>query len=278
MVLDDSLPGEPVLAPELESWPRGRTCWITGASRGIGAALALALAARGAKVFVSARSGAALAELAARSPSPGAILAVPCDVTQVASLGVAGERLDAGLDGRRLDAVVACAGVLAKGPFSHLPLESLEKLVGVNVFGALATVRVALPRLVRPGTGRARIVLVGSGTGRRGLPSLAAYSASKGALVSFADALRIELAESAIDVSLVAPGTTRTSLFGAAVSGELPVPSHAADPALAVSRLLRALATGVPFLEDTRAWRFKSLFALYAQRLHDRWIARRMRE
>ena len=171
---------------------------VTGASRGIGAAVARALHAEGAGLVLASRSGDDLGLAGA--------VAQPCDVrdpAQVESLVAAGaERLG------RFDAVVACAGVGAYGRFLELDPEHLEDMVDVNVKGTMYTLRAALPHLVARGGGD--VVLVTSGAGRRGMPDRAVYCATKFAQAGLAASLDHELREHGIRVGIVAPGGTRT--------------------------------------------------------------------
>jgi len=176
----------------------GKVAMVTGASRGIGAAVARALAAEGVRLGLASRSGDDLG-------IKGAV-ARPCDVRDPAALAA----LVAGTVDRfgGLDILVVNAGVGAYGPFLELPPEDLEEMIDVNVKGAIYAIRAALPQLLR--SGAADIVTVASEAGRRGLPFEAAYCASKFAQVGLTRALDHELREHGIRCTSVCPGGVAT--------------------------------------------------------------------
>ena len=176
----------------------GKVALITGASRGIGAAVARRLAEANVKLGLASRSGDDLG-------IEGAV-AHPCDVRDQEQL----EALVAAVVERhgRLDILVANAGVGAYGPFLELSAEHLDEMIDVNVKGTLYAVRAALPQLVRSGEGD--IVSLASEAGRRGLPYEAVYCASKFAQVGFTRALDHELRESGVRCTNVCPGGVAT--------------------------------------------------------------------
>ena len=171
---------------------------VTGASRGIGAATARALAGQGVRLGLASRSGDDLG-------IDGSV-AQPCDVRDAAALAsiVAATVARFG----RLDILVVNAGVGAYGPFLELPAEDLEEMIDVNVKGALYAVRAALPELMK--SDAADIVTIASEAGRRGLPYEATYCASKFAQVGLTRALDHELREHGIRCTSVCPGGVAT--------------------------------------------------------------------
>ncbi len=176
----------------------GRVAFVTGASRGIGAATARALHEAGAKVGIASRSGDGL-------DLEGSV-AVTCDVRDSASVERAiGETVDR-LGG--LDILVINAGVGAYGPITELDPDHLEEMIDVNVKGAIYTVRAALPHLMR--SSAADVVTLASEAGRRGLPNEAVYCASKFAQVGLTRALDHELREHDIRCTNVCPGGVAT--------------------------------------------------------------------
>jgi 3-oxoacyl-[acyl-carrier protein] reductase len=182
----------------------GHVVLVTGASRGIGAAVARALAAQGARLGLVSRSGGDLALTGA--------LGLACDVRDAAGLEVAAATTVQRFG--RLDALVANAGVGGYGPFLNLPLEELDEMVDVNVKGTLYAIRAALPHLGAAPSG-GDVVLVGSGAGRRGLPDRAAYTATKFAQAGFAASLQHEVRARGVRCAIVAPGGTATTFaFG----------------------------------------------------------------
>jgi len=178
---------------------------VTGASSGIGAATASMLAEAGFLVFAGVRNQPD----AERAESLGAnVRAVLLDVTDSRSIEIAKRAVSQ--TGVPLAGIVNNAGIAVAGPLEFLALDELRKQFEVNVIGALAITQAFLP-LLR--ANRARIVFMGSVSGRIAVPFIAPYSASKFALRAIADALRIELAAAGIYVSLIEPGSVKTPIW-----------------------------------------------------------------
>ena len=181
---------------------------ITGASQGIGRALAVEAARRGAFVLAAARSEALLAELAQAVRAAGRrIETVKADVTCAIDRQRMAEAARQHFGG--LDVLVNNAGVGATGHFAEVGPERLRQIMEVNFFGVTETTRVCLP-LLREGRTPA-ILNVSSIAGKRGIPARSEYSASKFAVQGFSEALRAELCKDGIDVLVVNPGLTRTN-------------------------------------------------------------------
>jgi NAD(P)-dependent dehydrogenase (short-subunit alcohol dehydrogenase family) len=176
----------------------GKVALVTGASRGIGAAVARALAAAGVRLALASRSGDDLG-------LDGAV-ARPCDVRRPEDLEALAAEAVERFGG--IDILVANAGVGAYGPFLDLPADQLEEMIDVNVKGTLYAVRAALPHLLE--SDAADIVTLASEAGRRGLPLEAVYCASKFAQVGFTRALDHELREQGVRCSNVCPGGVAT--------------------------------------------------------------------
>lgn len=176
----------------------GKVALVTGASRGIGAAVARRLHGEGVRLALASRSGDDL--------GLEGVVARPVDVRRPEQLEAivaeAVERFG------RLDLVVANAGVGAYGPFLELSPEHLEEMIDVNLKGTLYAVRAALPHLIASGEGD--IVTLASEAGRRGLPYEAVYCASKFGQVGFTRALDHELREHGIRCINVCPGGVAT--------------------------------------------------------------------
>jgi NADP-dependent 3-hydroxy acid dehydrogenase YdfG len=189
----------------------GKVALVTGASRGIGAAVAHALAGEGVRLGLASRSGDDLG-------LPNAV-ARPCDVRRPTDI----DSLVSAVVDRfgRLDILVANAGVGAYGPFLELDAEHLEEMIDVNVKGTMYAVRAALPHLVA--ADEADIVTLASEAGRRGLPYEAVYCASKFAQVGFTRALDHELREHGIRCTNVCPGGVATDFaMGRGRTPEMP--------------------------------------------------------
>jgi len=176
----------------------GKVALVTGASRGIGAAVAKALDARGVRLGLASRSGDDLGV-------DGAV-ARPCDVRDPDDLEALASETAERFGG--IDILVANAGVGAYGPFLDLPPDQLEEMIDVNVKGTLYAVRAALPHLLK--SDEADVVTLASEAGRRGLPFEAVYCASKFAQVGFTRALDHELREQGVRCSNVCPGGVAT--------------------------------------------------------------------
>ena len=179
---------------------------VTGASRGIGRALAVALAGRGAAVGLLARSGDELAALAAEL-GPRAV-ALPADVGDHAAVAGAVGRFVEEAGG--LDLVVANAGIAHYGPFLRQDVARVEEMTRVNWLGTVYVVDAALGHLVDRASGH--IVIVASGAALRAFPWAAGYGGTKAAQRAFAEALRHELSGSGVSVTTVFPGEIATHL------------------------------------------------------------------
>lgn len=179
----------------------GKVAFITGASSGIGAAVAKALAAEGVRLGLASRTPVDV------DPADG--VGVACDVRELAQVEAAVAATVGRFGG--LDIVVANAGVGSWGPFEDTPVAQLDEMVDVNVRGLFHTVRAALPHLKTRGAGD--IITVASEAGRRGLPDEAAYVATKFASVGFTRSLDHELRGLGIRCTNICPGGVATN-FG----------------------------------------------------------------
>jgi len=189
----------------------GKVALVTGASRGIGAAVAHSLASHGVHPGLASRSGDDLG-------IEGAV-AAPCDVRRPGDLESLASATAERFGG--IDILVANAGVGAYGPFLDLPPDQLEEMIDVNVKGTLYAVRAALPYLLE--SDGADIVTLASEAGRRGLPYEAVYCASKFAQVGFTRAMDHELREQGVRCTNVCPGGVATDFaMGRGRTPEMP--------------------------------------------------------
>ena len=186
----------------------GRVIAITGASSGIGAATARAAAKDGWHVVLAARSTDKLEALAQELGGADNALAVRCDVTswddQQALVAAARERFGA------LDAFLANAGFGAKRGFLEESVEQWKAMIDTNVYGAALSIRAALAHFREQDRGH--MLLMSSAAGRRTLPG-SLYSATKWAVTAMGHALRAEVAETDIKVTLIEPGMVDTPFF-----------------------------------------------------------------
>ena len=174
---------------------------VTGASRGIGLAITRHMSDRGWDVHATARSAADLGDLG-RLPR---VHPIQLDITDRSAVAGLPEHLPSALDG-----VVNNAGVIVQGPVEGTSLDDLSRQLDVNVTSQIAVTQAVLPQ-IREAHGR--VVFMSSVSGLITLPGTGAYSASKYALESLADALRMELRPWKIPVSLIEPGPTRTDMW-----------------------------------------------------------------
>jgi short-subunit dehydrogenase len=186
----------------------GSRILITGASQGIGRALAEMAAARGARVLAAARSDFLLEKLAELGRDRGWTLEtvhadVTCSADRQKMVQAAGDLFGG------LDILINNAGIGATGHFAEVGPDRLRKIMEVNFFGVTESTRAFLPLLKRGNS--PAIVNISSVAGRRGIPARSEYSASKFALQGFSEALRAELAKDGIDVLVICPGLTKTN-------------------------------------------------------------------
>ena len=193
----------------------GPRVFITGASSGIGSALARHYARQGAALGLVARRTDRLAELAAELNIAGAasVFTYPLDVTDADALQAAGD--DFMMHAGSPDVVIANAGV-SSGTLTECPedLAAIRRIFDINVYGMAATFSpfiAAMREAAKTGKG-GRLVGIASVAGIRGLPGAEAYSASKSAVITYLESLRLELRASGIKVVTIAPGYIDTPM------------------------------------------------------------------
>jgi short-subunit dehydrogenase len=186
-----------------------KTHVITGASSGIGAALALAYASRGDNVVLAARSSERIEQVAAECErAGGSALSVPTDVTDPEQCSALIEKAIARFDA--VDSLVNNAGISMWARFDEVTdLTLFERIMCVNYLGSVYVTHAALPHLKRS---RGLIVAISSLAGRTGVPTRTGYAASKHAMQGFFDSLRIELLGTGVDVLVASPGFVRTGI------------------------------------------------------------------
>jgi NAD(P)-dependent dehydrogenase (short-subunit alcohol dehydrogenase family) len=211
---------------------------ITGASTGIGRATALRLHSSGWTVLAGVRGQQAGDRLLEEAAAPERLIPVTLDVTDRAQIAEAAARVEdlAGRAGRAgpsshagLDALVNNAGIGVGGPLELIAPEEMRKQFDVNVHGQVAVTQAMLPALRRA---RGRIVFISSVGGRVAMAFTAPYAASKHAIEALADALRVELHSSGIQVALIEPGSVATPIWdkGRADAERLRIPPELEGP------------------------------------------------
>jgi short-subunit dehydrogenase len=206
---------------------------ITGASSGIGKALAFEMAARNAKVVIAARSDEKLAVVASEIQKSGKqVFAVKTDVSSEQDCR---NLIDATIDKfGRIDVLINNAGISMRALFKDLDLNVIRHLMDVNFWGAVYCTKYALPHLLKV---KGSVVGVSSVAGFKGLPGRTGYSASKFALQGFLETLRIENRKTGLHVLIACPGFTSSNIRNTALSangtrqGESPMDEKSLMPA-----------------------------------------------
>ena len=187
-----------------------KVVFLTGASSGIGAALALALAKEGATLALIARREELLVELAAEIEAcSGTARYFSADVTDAQALADAADKVRAEFG--KIDILIANAGIGGNNKETRdLEAEAVKKVIDINLIGAVNSVAAVLPDMLREKSGQ--LVAVSSLAGFRGLPKSAAYSASKAGMNALFESIRLDVKDRGISVSIIQPGFIKTPL------------------------------------------------------------------
>jgi len=223
----------------------GRLVWITGASSGIGEALAVAFAAEGAKLVLSARRGSELRRVAARCGRAASVDVLPLDLGELSSLPAHAADVVARHGG--VDVMVHNGGISQRSLARDTTVEVDERLLRVNHLGPVALTKALLPSMAS--RGRGHFVVVSSLVGVFGTPLRSSYAASKHALHGFFDSLRAEEHDRGLRVTMVCPGFIRTDVSRNALSGDGsahgvmdPATDKGLAPDVCARRILHAVA------------------------------------
>jgi short-subunit dehydrogenase len=252
----------------------GKTIVLTGASQGIGRALALGLAPQRPRLVLAARDEAALSEVARACRAAGAeTLVVPTDVTQEEQCRALVEEAVSRFAG--IDVLLNNAGVGMIAPFDEVrDLSVFERLMKVNYLGCVYPTFHALPHLKKT---RGQIVVMASLAGLTGVPTRTGYAASKHAVIGFFDSLRIELRGTGVDVTVVCPYFVRSEIHRRATGAdgaELGTSPMQEDRIMTAeecaSRTIRAMAARRRMLVFTAKGRLGRFARLLAPGLVDR--------
>jgi 3-oxoacyl-[acyl-carrier protein] reductase len=186
----------------------GRTAIVTGGSKGIGYAVAEALARSGGNVLICARNEREVEEAARTLDGLGAgrVVGTACDMSRYEDVRRLVERAVEEFDG--VDILVNNAGVGRFGPVDELSLEEWEQVIGTNLTGVFYACRETIPHLKRRGAGW--IINIGSLAGKNPIPGGAAYNASKFGLLGFSEAMMLDVRHAGIRVSSIMPGSVAT--------------------------------------------------------------------
>jgi short-subunit dehydrogenase len=213
---------------------KDKVVFITGASSGIGAELALQLARHGAVLGLLARRAELLEELAAKvTAAGGRAIVLPADVTDAAQVQAAADKLRA--ECGHIDTAIVNAGGGTTTDGKALPADDVARILTINLIGAANTIAAVVQPMVARGQGH--IVAISSLSAYRGLPKSGAYCASKAGLSALCESLRLDLRGTGVDVSIIHPGFIKTPLT-AGRQAKLPFFLELEDGA---ARILRAV-------------------------------------
>lgn len=227
----------------------GKVWWITGASSGIGGALAEALGKSGAKLILSGRNVGALNDVAKRCE--GASLVLPFEATDYDSIpGIANRAWSwAQEQGGSIAGLVNNAGISQRSLAVDTVFDVYQRIVAVDLLAPIALTQAVLPRMVAAKTGH--IVAISSVAGIVGAPLRSAYSAAKHGLIGYHDSVRAETAHLGLKVLVVAPGSVKTNVSKNALDAHAKTRGvsdtaidNGMDPHVAAKRILDAVSAG----------------------------------
>jgi dehydrogenase/reductase SDR family protein 7 len=194
-----------------------KVVWITGASSGIGEALAKGLALRGASLVLSARNTGELERVATDCRGVGGagdVLVLPLDITDYAAMQARVEQVTERFG--RIDVLINNAGVSQRSFFVDTSFEVYRQMMEINVLGQIALTQAVLPIMIEQGSGH--LAVTSSVAGKVGVPLRTGYCAAKHAVMGFFDALRTEVTADSIRVTTITPGFIRTNVSKNALS------------------------------------------------------------
>ena len=237
--------------------------WITGASSGIGEALANALSAEGALLILSARRRERLEALAASLPTPSLILPLDLTDSDAVPLAVA----DALAWKGRIDVLVNNAGISQRARVEDTELSTVRRVMEINFFAIVDLTGQVLPSMLS--AGRGHVVNMSSVAGYVGTPMRSAYCASKHALRAWSDSLRAEVSGRGIDVTTICPGYVRTEISRSALRGD--GTAKGADDGVVASAMAadvaaRKMVTAIAKRRREFYVGGKEIYAIYLQR------------
>ncbi|MEK6374115.1 MAG: SDR family oxidoreductase [Acidobacteriota bacterium] len=220
---------------------RDQVVWVTGASSGIGEALAVAFSREGAQLVLSARRAEELERVRASCERPDRHVVLPLDLTDADAVARAAERAG------RVDVLVHSGGVSQRSLAMQTDLAVERSIMDLNFFGTVALTKAVLPSMIARKSGH--IVPVSSVVGYVGTPLRSAYAASKHALHGYFDSLRAEVAKDGIRITIVCPGYIRTNVSRNALTGDGsafgsmdPTHEHATTPEECARRVVDGVA------------------------------------
>jgi dehydrogenase/reductase SDR family member 7B len=225
----------------------GKTAWITGASSGIGEALAKAFVASGGNAILSGRNVVELERVASQTDAADRCYILPFDTLDFAGLPAKVEEAISFRGG--VDILVNNAGISQRSLAIDTDFLVYEKIVSVDLLAPIALTQALLPHLLARGS--AQLIMISSVAGKAGIPLRTAYCAAKHGLVGYADALRSEVAGQGVKILVVAPGSVRTNVSRNALNADGSARGvsdkaidNGIDPAFVASAIWDAVAQG----------------------------------
>jgi dehydrogenase/reductase SDR family member 7B len=246
---------------------QNKRVWITGASSGIGEALAMAFAEQGANLILSARNENELQRVrAACSKNAKEITVVPLDIAEHDAIFATAKQILTQFG--KIDILINNAGISQRDYAKNTGLDVDRRLFEVNYLGTIAMTKALLPSMILHQLGH--IVTITSATGKIGTPLRSSYAASKHALHGFMDSLRAEIWQDNIDVTLVCPGFIRTNISRNALMGDGSAQGTmdaATDAGMSPDRLAKKILRAVAAKkEEVYFGGFKEVLAIYLKR------------
>jgi short-subunit dehydrogenase len=251
---------------------QNKVCWITGASGGIGAALAVALNKAGAYLILSSRNAGRLNEIKQTCTFPDKIEILVCDMEKPESLETSAITAWKIFD--NIDYVFLNAGIAVRDLAINTEFEMVKKVMTVNFFSNTIITKALLPLMKERGSGH--FIVTSSICGKVGVPKLSAYAASKHALHGFYDSLRVECEEYGVRITIITAGFVRTDITRNALLGDgtaynrmQEAVAHGMAPDNCAKQIIQAVAVGrreilIGGPEKYGVWAKRFFPALYA--------------
>lgn len=255
-----------------------KVVWITGASSGIGEALAYAFSQEGALLALSARNQAALERVRAACAQPENVLVVPLDVANFEEVPVVANKIIEHYG--YLNILVNNAGISQRSLVRDTELSVDQKVMDVNFMGTVAVTKAVLPTMLHQRFGQ--IVVISSVMGKIGTPLRSAYAASKHALHGYFECLRAEVAEEGLHICLICPGYVNTNVTINALTGDgTPnrVKAESTENGLPPEKFAHKALKAIHAEKDVALIGGKELLTIYLQRFFPgllRWLVRRI--
>lgn len=259
----------------MSNYFKNKRVWVTGASSGIGEALAEAFAEHGAHLILSARNEQELNRVAAKCAKAGAasVIVQALDLAQHDAIPAIVEKILRQVG--KVDILLNNGGISQRSLAKDTSLEVDKKLMNVNFFGTVALTKALLPNMLTHQLGH--IVTITSLTGKFGTPMRSSYAASKHALHGFFDSLRAELGHTPIQVTLICPGFVRTNVSVNALTGDGSKQNkmdEATDKGMQPERLARKILRAIEQGKEEAYFGGKEVLGVYLKRFFPRYFSR----